>query len=107
MPKRMSAKMADEVYTILVEECGADDHEDGSERRRFVEAQTREDDYFIYEYRFCGALGFGGKFWINDGRIYVNCYPEDQRKKEKDMIEKANKRLAEIQKKYNYNMYEI
>lgn len=63
---------ADAIYTALVAHAGASE----DDRRFFVEAQT--DDYH-YEYRFIGGLGFGGKFWRNDGRWYVSAYPEDVR----------------------------
>jgi hypothetical protein len=31
-----------------------------------------------HEYRFGGALGFGGKIHLAHGRLYVSCYREDE-----------------------------
>lgn len=30
------------------------------------------------EWRFCGLLGFGGKFRNFSDRLYVDCYPENE-----------------------------
>lgn len=75
------------VWRILHEECGA-----------------REEipDDFIYhwpcdEYRFQGALGFGGKVWQARGRyqpLRVTCYEENATPERKAAIERANARLA-------------
>jgi len=76
-----------EVWRILVEECGADE----------------DDLYFVdgagnfREWRFQGALGFGGKIWHMNGDLYVNCYPEDRNAERDMMVERANARLAKIQ----------
>lgn len=55
--KPLTEKMANKVYDILVAECGASDRPD--DRQWFVCGQTRE---VVREWRFCGSLGFGGKF---------------------------------------------
>ena len=106
MPNKMSVEMANEVYDILVAECLAQDREEAYDRFGFIQAQT-EGQYFTYEFRFCGALGFGGKFWVNDNRLYVTCYPESETPEINEMISKANERLAAAHKKYNYNMHEV
>jgi hypothetical protein len=80
---------------ILVEECGlrADDGRDG-----FV--WTISDPHQdCREYRFMGALGFGGKFRNNGNRNdtpHVDCYREDETPERLAMIERANARLAEL-----------
>jgi hypothetical protein len=84
----MNEKTANKIYDILVKECGA--FED--ERKNFVYRQTTEE---IKEWRFCGKLGFGGKFWCSNSR-YVTCYNEDETPKRRKMIEQANKLLAEL-----------
>jgi len=85
----MNEKTANKIYDILVKECGASE----TEREHFVYSQTSEE---IREWRFCGELGFGGKFWRNDDRLYVNCYNEDLTPKRSKMIEQANKLLETI-----------
>lgn len=80
------------IYTILVEECGALERE----REHFVYVQTDGD---VPEYRFQGDLGFGGKFWRNNGRWYVNCYPENETHERFMMIRRANIRLANLRSK--------
>ena len=58
------------------------------------------DDHMICrEYRFCGALGFGGKFRNNGNRNntpHVDCYPEHETPERLAMIEAANRRLATL-----------
>jgi hypothetical protein len=87
--KEITDQQADAIYDILVQECGA--LEDG--RLSFVSNQTTD---FIGEWRFCGKLGFGGKFWRNNGRMYVSCYHEDLTKERVAMITAANDRLAAL-----------
>jgi hypothetical protein len=92
----------DAAYTILVEECGA--REDGREMfRTLLRHDIRRGDGGI-EYRFQGALGFGGKFrtcYVNPPefdryRLYVDCYREDETPERLAMIERANQRLADL-----------
>jgi hypothetical protein len=83
-----------QVYDILVEECGL---------------SLREVDKHIFlhkagkftEWRFSGNLGFGGKLWNNDGKLYVNCYPEDLTIEREEMIVAANERLEELVSSYS------
>lgn len=94
----MSRETAEEVWSILVRAAGASP--DG--RDDFVFHQTRG---FVDEYRFCGALGFGGKFWRSTRRTdegtlaerwYVNGYPEDQTPQTTAAIERTNEALAAV-----------
>ena len=48
------------------------------------------------EYRFFGSLGAGGKFWVNNGRVYVNAYREDETPARVAAIDRANARLAQL-----------
>ena len=89
--KPLTPEQANAVYDILVQECGAWDRD--YERQNFVMNQTTEE---VPEWRFCGKLGFGGKFWNNCGRRYVTCYREDENPERLKMIEAANKRLAAL-----------
>ncbi len=47
----------------------------------------------ITEYRFCGKLGFGGKFRCRR-EFYVDYYQENKTKERDEMVAKANARLA-------------
>lgn len=87
----LTVEQANAFYDILVKHCLASSL--SSIREQFVFAQTKQE---CTEYRFGGALGFGGKFWINCGEVYVSCYPEDRNPKRKAMIEKANAALREL-----------
>jgi hypothetical protein len=80
---KLNEKQANEIYDILVQECGAFERD----RPHFVYCQTNEE---IPEWRFCGKLGFGGKFWRNDDRLYVNCYRESETPANLEMIIRAN-----------------
>jgi hypothetical protein len=84
----------DQVWTILVEECGAPDDE--LSRRSFIHIMLNEPD--TMEYRFQGKLGFGGKFWPG-GDFYpphVSCYMEDETDERRAMIRRANSRLRNL-----------
>jgi hypothetical protein len=83
-------KFWNKVYDILVEECGA--HED--ERKDFVFHQQEKD--FPMEWRFCGMLGFGGKFWRTSIQMYVTCYTEHMTPERELAIGKANERLEKL-----------
>lgn len=91
----MTEPQARAVLKILIEECG----------HRVI--HPRDGDMFVLhvtepdcrEYRFCGALGFGGKFRNNGNQNntpHVNCYPEHETPARLKMIEAANGRLAEL-----------
>lgn len=87
--EKLTDEQANAIFDILVQECGAREEI----REDFVCNQIVE---HISEWRFCGKLGFGGKFWRNDGRLYVNCYREDETPAIRKMIEAANKRLKAL-----------
>ena len=93
----LTKEQANAVYDILAQECGAPEQcsavKSFSERDHFVLRQTSEN---IVEWRFCGKLGFGGKFWINCDKWYVTCYREDETPERLRMIEAANKRLEAL-----------
>lgn len=94
----MKPDIAHKVYDVLVTECGASEHG----RDEFVYAQTTR---HVDEFRFIGALGFGGKFWRNTGRRpdgtwgevwYVSAYPEDTTERIEAMMDKADAALAAL-----------
>jgi len=77
-----------EIWNKLIEHCGARDWSDWELAGTFTYALR---EYFTerrekvgraswpFEWRFQGALGFGGKFRHQDGNgFYVNYYPEDR-----------------------------
>jgi hypothetical protein len=80
--------VANLIYDILVSTCGASDN--GWGRYDFVH------HFPTSEYRFQGSLGFGGKFWVNHGCWYVNCYREDETPGRLDAIASANVRLENL-----------
>lgn len=85
-PKRIDRELAGKVYDVLMETCSAP----ACERESFI-------DHYINptpssEWRFCGALGFGGKF--RSPAFRVDCYPEDETPARREMISKANEQLA-------------
>lgn len=85
----LSQEIANDVWNILIRECGASNSEDA--RSDFVWRMSHQD---INEYRFQGFLGFGGKFW--SGRFKVTYYPEDETPEREAMVEKANAKLKEL-----------
>lgn len=89
----ISEQNAKAVAQILRDECGwcSDDRGEWA----FVHHVTKGCD----EYRFMGALGFGGKFrnnGNNDDTPYVDFYPEDATPDRRQRAERANQRLAEL-----------
>lgn len=93
--RRITPEQADKVVKILVEECGM--RPPG--RYCAFKYHVAEAGSPCREYRFMGALGFGGKF-RNNGNYHntphVDCYPEHETPGRLAMIEAANKRLAEL-----------
>ena len=81
-------------------ECGVRDDKD--DRAEFIYHFTKSPP--PGEWRFSGALGFGGKlhthpgWWVNSDRcwvMYVDYYREDETPERRNAMEKANARLAE------------
>lgn len=76
-----------QVFDVLVTEAGAPE----SLRDQFMYHWPK-----CIEFRFQGALGFGGKIWHNDHRVYVSCYREDETPEILAVIDSTNARLAAI-----------
>lgn len=91
MRQHPTEEEADRIYTVLVEICGA--YDDRWTRGSFVMHVQRPT---FTEWRFGGKLGFGGKFWINAGKWYVNYYQEDETPEMVQIVKEANARLASI-----------
>jgi hypothetical protein len=80
---------------VLEEECGAR-FGDEAELEAFVRHVT-DTGACCPEWRFCGALGFGGKFRNNGNNHdipHVDCYPEHDTPERRALIARANDRLA-------------
>lgn len=76
------------VYDILIE-AGADD----LDRNTFVHDHTIEyNNKLCREWRFCGKLGFGGKYWRRDN--VVSCYSENLTPEREKLIKEINAKLA-------------
>ena len=96
----ISKEQAAAVLQILKDECGygGPSHEDES-FIEFVQVLRSRGQPRCDEYRFIGALGFGGKFRNNGNHAntpHVDCYPEDLTAERREMIDRANRRLAEL-----------
>lgn len=87
--KPMNPDLAEKVYDILVDVCGARE----GERKTFVAQQSTD---AIGEWRFCGTLGFGGKLRREENGMYVYCYREDMNAEREAVINEANRRLTQI-----------
>jgi hypothetical protein len=81
-------------YDVLCRHAGARDST--LERMSFVMHTSGTRVHPTSEWRFGGTLGFGGKFWPNDGDPYVTCYPEDMTEKRAETVAAVNKLLKEI-----------
>lgn len=87
------ADIADRIYSILVETCGASSN--SHDRDSFIYNHTKT-EYTSQEFRFGGWLGFGGKF-RNHGNFWsVDCYREDESAVTLLMIDNANTKLQAL-----------
>jgi hypothetical protein len=90
----MSPDLARRVYEVLVEVCGASADDPLGFVYHYSERKRRPSN----EFRFCGALGFGGKFRYP--AFSVDCYPEDETPDRRELIVEANKRLALLRREF-------
>jgi hypothetical protein len=87
-------EVANSIVDILIEHCGV-----AANRKKTIV----EDLMWTQptEYRFQGALGFGGKLYNEDyreSRLKVSCYPEDKTPEIDLMIQTANNKLSVLYK---------
>jgi hypothetical protein len=87
----------EEVWDLLVNDAGAS--KDPLDKESFVCAFTKI-EYPTTEYRFCGSLGFGGKFWRNNG-FYISCYREDETPKQLGTINRVNEQINKLVDKHH------
>ncbi len=88
-----------EAYELLVAEAGASSNP--LDRDTFLHIFCEEKFSGCKEYRFCGLLDFGGKFWQNFHKFYVTCYGESRTPERNAIIEKVNKALEQLVIKHN------
>lgn len=81
------AEFTNRVFDILADECGA---------RESLRDEFRHSWPECVEFRFQGALGFGGKVFYSRRKVWVSCYSEDSTPEREAMIRRANERLAEL-----------
>lgn len=95
MHQIMTEEIANRIYDILVEDCAASK----IMRDSWVHHQTNPNEFTI-EWRFSGLMGFGGKFWRNGGRWYVDAYSEDYTPKMEKLIAATNKKIDAVRVKF-------
>lgn len=91
----ISTQEADEIMEILKKECGFSERED-----YFKDSITEDQENSGREFRFCGYLGFGGKFHYSSSGYFVNTYSEESDGATDLMVAKANKQLGHLWRKY-------
>jgi hypothetical protein len=79
-----------DIYTVLVEHAGALD----LEREDFLDAHMS--DRPPREWRFRGALGFGGKIYDATTTHLVGCHHDDVTERRKEICSVVNEHLARI-----------
>lgn len=97
--RQISKEQATAARLILVEECGMRPDDGRCSFVSLVSANINRWGHACHEFRFMGALGFGGKFRNNgnrDNTPHVDCYREHETPERLAMIENANRRLAEL-----------
>jgi hypothetical protein len=82
------------VYDVLVAHAGASRDED--ERFAFIFEYSGQKP--TGQYRFCGKLGFGGKFYWPG--FCVGCYPEDRTAEREAAVEATNLALKSLGVEY-------
>lgn len=85
----MTTANVDALYSLLVSIA----HAPESERADFIRYHT-ERAHPHSEWRFRGALGFGGKLYRTPGRMWVDCYPGDRTAERAAVIREVNARIA-------------
>lgn len=93
---KMSVEQAQECYDILVRCAGAEDTTD--KRQSFV-YHVALADIPASEYRFQGALGFGGKFYPSQYQgdpTTVGCYAEDRNPERNQIIFETSMALGRV-----------
>lgn len=82
----------EQCWDILVKHAGASSNPHDKEYFVRYCVETRS----LLEFRFCGVFGFGGKFRRNDGRHYIDYYPEDRTRRLDRLAQKVNELIAAL-----------
>ncbi len=96
----MFKSLFERVYDVLVTEAGASPtpHTKAAFVEHFSALKNRRSGN--EEWRFQGALGFGGKFWGSSDGFRVSCYVEDENRARKKCIRLTNKALQPLFDEY-------
>lgn len=100
MHRAISEEQARAILTILKGDCGyrPQDEREGEYFVRTVMV-PRKNGVVCQEFRFMGALGFGGKL-RNNGNMgntpHVDLYPEDMTHERFKMVNRANGKIAKL-----------
>lgn len=92
----------EKAWDVLVEHAGASKRE--VEKDSFVYECMKVGKYPMTEYRFCGNLGFGGKFrrrLYENMSCYVDCYRENETPEILKICKTVNSLLQKLINKYN------
>ena len=98
--KLIPKEAAKKIYKYLIEHGGARSH--------IIDNLDVEQDAFVWhasengltEYRCVSKLGFGGKFYNDHNTWRVGYYKEDKTQERDALVNKINKFLKELRKKY-------
>lgn len=85
--KHLTPEFANKVYDILVTYGGAVERD----RSSFIYHHC-EDKYGCMEWRFCGKLGFGGKYRSQNNRVTM--YSEDRNPEREKLKENIDLKLS-------------
>lgn len=86
---KLSKEFAEKVYDVLIKEAGA-----GASNEWDKESFIYHHEKGCDEWRFCGKLGFGGKYRSNTNT--VDCYLEDLTPERELIIKQTNLELSKI-----------
>lgn len=88
---------AQAIWAILVDHCRARDTEQQRDSfiHHFVDRRAAS-SLHLDEFRFGGSLGSGGKFYEDDDRWWIACYPEDTTPEREAVITKVNALLMHL-----------
>lgn len=94
----LDAELAGKIYDILVEKCRAP----ADEKSSFVHSHT-ERPHTCTEWRFCGLLGFGGKFRNHSDRLFVDCYRENEDPETLTIMAETNEAIFKLYVEHGSN----
>ena len=95
MHQSMTEHQARAVCAVLATEAGASTAP--ADLDSFVMEVTGANP--TNQWRFCGSLGFGGKFWFP--RMTVGCYPEDETPARLATIQSTKSKLAALREDWS------